>query len=376
VRDATLPVVTVDAPREGETVSPGSVTVRGHVVDATACVVRVGGVVAQVAGDVWQAVVPVAAEGAKVTVEATDAAGNRSAPVVRSLRASAPAAVPAPTPAFTPPPPATPFAGLAPRGPNAAGREEFALEKDPSVVLVLVPAGSFTMGAGDREVAGRDDEKPARRVTVSAFLVARDEVTWEQWDRFCEATGRRKPDRPKGAKGDHPATGLRFSDARAWCTWAGLRLPTEAEWERAARGGVDGAIFPWGNEVTPRAPAANVFDESRVKKTPSLATKAHFAGHDDGFPATSPVGSFAPNGFGLRDVVGNVWEWCADAYDAKAYARLPALDPSSSGKDGPRVARGGAFNSPPPDCRLARRIALDPERANDDVGLRPARDAK
>jgi sulfatase modifying factor 1 len=228
--------------------------------------------------------------------------------------------------------------------------------------------------------AERDDEKPARRVTVSSFLIARDEVTLAQWDRFCDETRRKKLDRPKGSKGDHPVSSVSWMDARAWCAWAGLRLPTEAEWERAARGGVDGLIFAWGDAVLPRVPLANVFDESRARGVPRAAGKPHFSGYDDGFPSIAPVGSFPPNAFALRDTTGNVWEWCADVYDPKAYTRLPLPDPvaaSSPDEKGPRVQRGGALNSPPPDCRLARRGADDPEsHKDDDVGFRLARDAR
>jgi formylglycine-generating enzyme required for sulfatase activity len=251
------------------------------------------------------------------------------------------------------------FPGLSPHAGAPGGLPEFTLDKDPSVVLVLVPAGDVVLGPAKDDPSAKVDEGKSRKVKVQAFLVAKTEVTWDQWEKFRAATKRAGPMLPGDEPRANPAHGLSFSDAKAWCDWAGLRLPTENEWERAARGGVEGALFWWGSDVPPKKRVGNLSDEVRKSKTKADLGGEYWFRYDDGFAGLAPVASFAPNGFGLYDVTGNVWEWCSDPYNPR--------EPS-----GKRVLRGGAFDSRRSDCRVSRRNPQDPDFASDSTGFRPA----
>ncbi len=242
-----------------------------------------------------------------------------------------------------------------------------------------VPAGTFTMGdsSGDRNPA--DGELPRHEVSLEAFQIDVISVTNEAFARFVAATGYRTeaetfgfsavfhlavqaPDadvmRPaagtpwwfgvRGADwahpggrgssieglGDHPVVHLSWNDAQAYCTWAGRRLPTEAEWEYASRGGLEGRKYPWGDEeVDAGGWRANIW-------------QGDFPRHntlDDGFLTTAPVRSFQPNGYGLWQPVGNVWEWCSDWYDPSYYRQSPARSPQGPTRGGARVLRGGSY---------------------------------
>ena len=346
VRDTIAPVLVVEAPKEGARAGASAlVPVRGKVTDATATKVTVNGVTAKVENGRFSLTAPFDPRSPRVVVEATDAAGNASEKLVVTLKGR---------------PTEGTFKGLTLVESDGRGPATYTLDKDSTVVLVLVPAGEFTMGAVRGDEAAASDEGVAHRTTLAQFLVSRAEVTWAQWGRFCDATNRKRPAMPDGAGPDHPAT-CTHDDAIAWCEWAGLRLPSEAEWERAARGGVEGQLFAWGSDLQPPKGAANLYDETRHRKTKSDA-KAYWFGYDDGYVGTAPVGSFAANGFGLVDVTGNVWEWCAEVYD-----RSKAIK---------HVLRGGGFDSKPADCRLSARNSQIQGFVNAATGFRPSRDAR
>ncbi len=358
VRDRTPPRVVVTEPLPNAEVDGETVLVRGRVDDATPCVVLVAGVAATVEAGSFEARVAVAAEKPSVVVTARDAVGNAADALVVTLRRKA----------------KSPFEGLVAKGKGAAGLEEYALEKDPTVVLVLVSAGSFAMGAVAGDGAAKEGEAPARTVTLGSYFVAKTETTIAQWGRFCVATKRPVPAAPAWATPEHPVTNVSWTDAKAYCVWAGVRLPSEAEWERAARARTEGALFAWGTDEAPPPKAANLFDETRRRKLKIEISRPHFEGYDDGFPYTSPVGTFAANGFGLEDVTGNVWEWCADGYEEDT-SKLAATDPFVPADQRPnRVLRGGGFDSKPADCRLSRRNPQPPEFRNDATGFRVARE--
>jgi len=245
--------------------------------------------------------------------------------------------------------------------------------------LVLVPEGEFTMGSND----GDDDEKPVHRVFVSAVLMDRHEVTNEQFARFVEATGHRTdaekagkayalidgkwgefdgvdwrhPEGPGSSiagRGTHPAVAISWTDAAAYARWAGRRLPTEAEWEKAARG-ADGRTYPWGST-----------DDEKRRNGPG-------SGH--GFAGNAPAGSF-PDGespFGALDMSGNVWEWCSDWFDSGWYAKSPARDPQGPSSGSSRVLRGGSWLTPPRFLRAADRGRDWPSYRHSGVGFRCAR---
>lgn len=242
-----------------------------------------------------------------------------------------------------------------------------------------VPAGTFTMGdsSGDRNAA--DGEVPRHDVTLDAYSIDATTVTNDDWTRFVDATGYRSEAETFGfsavfhltvaappedimgrASGtpwwfgvrgadwahpggrhsdldvleDHPVVHISWNDAVAYCGWAGRRLPTEAEWEYAARGGLGDAKYPWGDdEIDAGSWRANIFQGS-------------FPGEntcEDGFFTTAPAASFEPNGYGLRQPVGNVWEWCADWFDPRYYASSPTTSPTGPLHGQARVLRGGSY---------------------------------
>lgn len=311
--------------------------------------------------------------------------------------------------------------------------------------MVWIPAGEFTMGSDAPDA--RPDEHPAHRVRMKGFWIDRHEVTndefaafvaatkyvtvaerpvdWEllkqqvppgtpkppdemlqpgslvftptteavptndasQWWRWVSGANWRHPEGPGSSiegKGNHPVVQVAFEDAQAYAAWAGKRLPTEAEWEYAARGGLDGATFVWGNDALD-ATRCNVWQgEFPYRNT-----------REDGFVTTAPVGSFPANGYGLVDMAGNVWEWCSDQYSPSAYAdRVLAAggsreiacpsgpsttrDPRNPYSTESRVHRGGSFLCNPSYCssyRPSARMACTADSSLQHLGFRCVKDA-
>jgi len=203
----------------------------------------------------------------------------------------------------------------------ASGARLGSAKRNPrdGAVMVYVPAGEFTMGSD-----GAGDEKPRRTVYLDGFWMYRTEVTVGQYRKFCSGTGRDMPDPPSwGWKDDHPVVNVTWDDAKAYADWAGVSLPTEAQWEKAARG-TGGREYPWGN----------TFDASKAVCSVGLSRSS-----------TAPVGSI-PSGAspcGCLDMAGNVWEWCADWYDSAYYARAPHRNPENRQASTYRVLRGGSW---------------------------------
>ena len=217
--------------------------------------------------------------------------------------------------------------------------------------MVLIPGGSFMMGCvpGDSECS--DDEKPRHRVTVGSFYMDTHEVKVSEY-KACVQAGRCKEPATKSSsdqkytpyynwgksgRENYPVNGVSWNDANSYCSWKGGRLPTEAEWEYTARGGLEGKIYPWGD--TFKCSQANADDETKLDSN----TVPGGAGCD-GYEGTSPVGRFPVNGYGLFDMSGNVWEWCSDWYGKDYYSSSPANNPAGPGSGEYRVLRGGSWD--------------------------------
>ena len=223
--------------------------------------------------------------------------------------------------------------------------------------MVPVPAGEFDMGQED----GRDEERPVHRVSVGAFELCRFQVTNADYDLFRHATGREAGEHRHQAGFDcprHPVVAVNWFDATAFCEWLSsqsgrhFRLPTEAEWEWAARGGLAGRKYPWGDHDPKTRPGYG----SRWLHGPEL------------------VGTGAPNGFGLFDMCENVHEWCSDWYDANYYAVSPTGDPQGPQHGVRKSSRGGAWRHHIKVARCAARSSILPVFRYADYGFRVACD--
>jgi len=223
--------------------------------------------------------------------------------------------------------------------------------------MVVIPAGKFLMGSGEEDKQAVASEKPARLIHLDAFAIDILPVTVAQYRAFCVATGHPMPAEPVwGWHDTHPIVNMSWYDADAYCTWTGKRLPTEAEWEKAARG-ADGRLYPWGE----------AWDPSRGH---CLLDAAHEAG-------TVPVGSYPAGAspYGVLDMAGNVWEWCADWYDPYYNLWGPQHNPHGPEAGHTRVLRGGSWRCAVPGfLRCAyRNFTRGPATWYNDRGFRCAR---
>jgi formylglycine-generating enzyme required for sulfatase activity/serine/threonine protein kinase len=230
--------------------------------------------------------------------------------------------------------------------------------------MVVIPAGRFQMG--DIQGGGGSNEQPVHWVSVQRFAMSQYEITFAEYDKFAEATGRRKPNDSGWGRGNRPVVDVSWNDATAYAEWLSqqtgqhYRLPTEAEWEYAARAGTTTKYW-WGNTTSRKY--ANY---GKNKCCGGLAKGK------DRWKYTSPVGSFAPNPFGLYDTVGNVWEWTCSEYEDKYNGKETQC--TTSQKSGSlRALRGGAWNNEPRHVRAALRYRGSHDDRYNFVGLRLAR---
>ncbi|MFC3767526.1 formylglycine-generating enzyme family protein [Paenibacillus sp. GCM10012303] len=282
--------------------------------------------------------------------------------------------------------------------------------------MILLPGGVFWMGNTGKDGFPADGEGPVREVSLDPFYIDACTVTNRQFAEFAEATGYRteaekfgwsyvfemfvtprlaphlmgrvqgtpwwfavkgaywfQPEGPGSAisdRMDHPVIHVTWNDAAAYSSWAGKRLPTEAEWEYAARGGLDRNTYPWGNELTPDGKhMCNIWQGTFPEKNTAR----------DGYVGTAPAKSFEPNGYGLYNVSGNVWEWVSDWFSPSYYKEGPADNPQGPAKGDRRSMRGGSYLCHKSYCnryRVAARNANTPDSSSGNIGFRCAADVK
>ena len=345
--DLTRPRLELEAPLSGERSRSGRFEFVGSVSEPSSLWIGEECVEERVAGS-FRFELELAEGEHELELWALDRAGNRGLTVTRNLLVS--------------PPYPEVVEGLSFREVNAQGYAEYTLDVDPSVVLIYVPGGTFRMGT-DREGASHSRARPSHQVTLSPYFISKFELSRLQYMRYLRSVGeelRRSP----VADATVAMDGLAFRDAQEYCRWAGLQLPTEAQWEFAARG-EQGRRFPWGEEE-PRAGA----DVQRC------AMALYRAGLDHPHPIASYAEFAGP--FGTLNQAGNVWEWCADGYGS--YDRRPSTDPLAPER-APYVVRGGGYN-----CRFAHQVEsvhrmeshflrgdADEEAGYFPVGVRPVR---
>ena len=276
--------------------------------------------------------------------------------------------------------------------------------------MVHIPGGVFLMGADDDAGFADDGEGPVRQVEVSPFLMDETAVTNAQFGRFVRQTRYRTEAerfgwsfvfhsfvprkvartvtqavseapwwwrvdgacwrRPEGSgsgigrRMDHPVVHVSWNDAQAYCRWAGKRLPTEAEWEMAAHGGLIGKRYAWGDDLTPDGRhMCNIWQGEFPERNTT----------EDGYAGTAPAKSFDPNGFGLYNVAGNVWEWQLDRFSPTFHRNGPRVDPVGPPSGGSRVIRGGSYLCHESYCnryRVAARSANTPDSSTGNMGFR------
>jgi len=241
--------------------------------------------------------------------------------------------------------------------------------------MVFIPAGSFVMGNSSESAL--PDQRPAHQVYLDAYYIDKYEVTNQEYEAFIMAGGyqkrkfwldegwqfiqRNKIQNHLGLNKDlynapdQPVIGVSWYEADAYCRWAGKRLPTEAEWEKAARG-AEGFLYPWGNEMIFENIAYNIANGKR----------------------TVPVGSFLNNAspYGVMDMAGNVWEWCADWYDETSYSKSPSKNPKGPEKGSDRVLRGGSWVSTRMQLQSTYRYHHLPVHRGFTTGFRCVKDVK
>lgn len=279
--------------------------------------------------------------------------------------------------------------------------------------MVLLDAGAFLMGTEDAIGYPDDGEGPVREITLDPFWIGEHAVTNAEFAPFVEESAYvteaerfgwsfvfagllpdefpdtravahapwwrqvheadwRQPEGPHSSideRLDHPVVHISHADALAYCAWAGSRLPTEAEWEYAARGGLEQRIFPWGDELEPGGEhRMNVWQGT----FPSENTRA-----DDHY-GTAPVDAYSPNSYGLYNTTGNVWEWCADWFHADFHTRDTRTNPQGPPRGENRVTRGGSYLCHASYCRryrVAARNGMTPDSSTGNTGFRCARHA-
>jgi len=308
-----------------------------------------------------------------------------------------------------------PMSGRASEGGVSHRKEQSARAPREDVLArkIALPGGTFLMGTENPEGFPQDGEGPVRAVTLGLFSIDRHPVTNALFAKFVQATGYRTDaerfgwsfvfwahlpkarlrelvedtvaaapwwckvsgvrwNAPEGPgsdvsrRGDHPVVHVSWEDAMAFCAWSGERLPTEAEWEYAARGGLEQKLYPWGDKLRPGG-------EHRCNIWQGEFPRVDTA--EDGYAGTCPVDAFPANGFGLYSTTGNTWEWCSDWFDAEFQRRADRTNPRGPDDGIARVMKGGSFLCHKSYCnryRVAARSSNTPDSSTSNIGFRCA----
>lgn len=305
-----------------------------------------------------------------------------------------------------------PAASRSAAGPGAGPAETETGRRDG---MIRLPGGTFRMGTDDREGFPQDGEGPSRPVTLDAFYLDACAVTNEQYLAFVRDTGYRTeaerygwsfvfhlfvperlqpmvdavvqsapwwwkvdgaswraPEGPGtgiGERMEHPVVHISWNDADAYARWAGKRLPTEAEWEYAARGGLEGRRYAWGDDLLPDGQhQCNIWQGTFPQENDAL----------DGYAGTAPARSFPPNGYGFYNMAGNVWEWCADWFSPDYHRTTTSLNPAGPSQGQTKTLKGGSYLCHSSYCnryRVAARTSNTPDSSTGHMGFRCAADA-
>ena len=243
---------------------------------------------------------------------------------------------------------------------------------DDGVPMALVVAGPFKMGNDDSRANG---EKPAHAVILDAFYIDQYEITNLRYTE-CVAAGACEPPSSNASASrdsyydnadfaEYPVMFVSWKAAISYCEWRGARLPTEAEWEKAARGGLEGQKYPW----------ADKFDGTLANYCDSNCTfKRNDSDFNDGYIDTAPVGAYPSNGYGLYDMAGNLWEWTTDWFDPDYYGNSPESNPTGPEDGITRVVRGGSWSDLSPTLQVAYRASNGASGTFDFIGFRCVRD--
>lgn len=233
--------------------------------------------------------------------------------------------------------------------------------------MVRVPAGPFTMGSNE----GLPNERPEHPVTLDSYYIDQYEVTMAHYRTFLESNNYESPptwdDEAATTVGDRPAIGMKWADAAAYCKWAGKRLPSEAEWEKAARG-TDGRRYPWGH----MQPFVDIANYNRGLWVSEAITLVAVTSGLEGMSVRHGLKEGGKSPYGLSHMAGNAAEWVADWYDREYYQRSPDKNPSGPAEGQKRVIRGGSWADLPAALRVTARFSADPDFEDRTIGFRCA----